>query len=95
MDEAIAVDNLRQVKTILDEYRINYWLDIGTLLGAVRDGKIISWDHDIDLGTWCEQVSDIVSACRELRNQEFEIRLSRNYVNIEKEGCPINVLYIA
>ena len=52
MDEKKAIEALRQVKEVLDNYDVEYWLDYGTLLGAVRDGKIIPWDNDIDLGMW-------------------------------------------
>ena len=37
------------MKTILDKHNIAFWLDSGTLLGIVRDKKIIEWDDDIDL----------------------------------------------
>lgn len=34
---------------IFEKYNINYWSSAGTLLGSVREGKIIDWDDDIDL----------------------------------------------
>lgn len=48
------IDKLRKIvintTTIFDNADIRYWLDFGTLLGAVRDGDIISWDTDADIG---------------------------------------------
>jgi len=37
---------------LFNKYQINYWLDSGTLLGIMRDGKIIKDDKDIDIGMW-------------------------------------------
>ena len=34
----------------LSENKINYWICQGTLLGIIRDKKLIPWDHDIDIG---------------------------------------------
>jgi phosphorylcholine metabolism protein LicD len=35
---------------LLERHGIPYWIDYGTLLGAVRDGGFIPWDSDADLG---------------------------------------------
>ncbi|KAL3288858.1 hypothetical protein HHI36_003305 [Cryptolaemus montrouzieri] len=46
--------NLRKtakyVLDILDQFGIRYWLEAGSLLGAVRSGDILPWDHNVDIG---------------------------------------------
>jgi len=42
--------NLHLLINTLEENKIRYWVCHGTLLGIVRDKKLISWDHDIDVG---------------------------------------------
>ena len=39
---------LRAVR-VLDEAGIRYHLEGGTLLGLVRDGDLLPWDHDVDI----------------------------------------------
>ena len=35
---------------ILEKNNIPYWVDEGTLLGIIRDGDLLPWDHDADMG---------------------------------------------
>jgi len=49
------------VADVLDELGIQFWLDQGTLLGAVRQGSLLPWDNDIDLGVWDEQVGHVMT----------------------------------
>ena len=49
-NESSAINLLKVTTEILEELNIPYWLEGGTLLGAVRDQKLIPWDHDLDIG---------------------------------------------
>ena len=42
---------------ILDDNEINYWICNGTLLGVIRENRILPWDHDIDIAVWDNEVS--------------------------------------
>ena len=44
----------RYVFDILDRFEVRYWLEGGSLLGAARNGEIIEWDYDIDIGIYRE-----------------------------------------
>ncbi len=38
--------------SLLNANEIEYWVCHGTLLGLVRDGSLIPWDHDVDIAMW-------------------------------------------
>lgn len=43
---------LHAASKALNEIKVFHWLEFGTLLGVVRDGKLISHDTDIDFGVF-------------------------------------------
>lgn len=87
------MDNLREIKDVLDNKGIKFWLEGGTLLGAVRDGKIIDWDSDVDLGTWYDNVKQMTLTAPDFRRRHFMVALStkRCSASISKHGCSVYV----
>ncbi|RWS22395.1 fukutin-related protein-like protein [Leptotrombidium deliense] len=41
---------------ILEKSNVRYWLEGGSLLGAARNGNIIPWDYDVDIGIYEEDI---------------------------------------
>ena len=42
--------SIKIFKKIFDDNHILFWLDFGTLLGIMRNGELIAWDRDFDIG---------------------------------------------
>lgn len=49
MDHDVQTENLKILKEFLESRNISYFIDCGTLLGAVRDNNIIKGDTDADI----------------------------------------------
>jgi phosphorylcholine metabolism protein LicD len=67
------VKDLKTINTIFKKHNVSLWLNWGTLLGAVRDKKLI--DNDIDLGTI--NLNVFITEChmviKELKNLGFKV----------------------
>ena len=70
-DLASPTEVLLAVVEILNELRFDYFLCNGTLLGIVRDSKLIPWDIDLDI--WLDNKIDKDLICAEFVNRGFEL----------------------
>lgn len=58
MTQSTELDpNFVETIQLLNERKLPYWVCHGTLLGLVREGNLIPWDHDVDIAVWAEQVT--------------------------------------
>lgn len=60
-----ATKLLRWLCSTFNTAQIHYFLDAGTLLGVIRDGALIPWDDDLDIGiplSEVEKVTELLQA---------------------------------
>lgn len=70
--QLIMLDMLIEFDGICKKHQLQYWLDSGTLLGAVRHQGFIPWDDDIDLSMPLEDYNKFLKIAEtELSNDIF------------------------
>ena len=91
---------LERLSDAFKELNLLYWLDFGTLLGAIREKRFIGHDLDIDigvLGTFKEEERDRILSI--LLKYGFKRKYYFEYNNIIREetydykGVPIDLFY--
>lgn len=83
---------LKEVKKAFDAYNIPFWLEGGTLLGAIRDGKVIPWDDDIDLAAFYDEAfREIGNISKYFFNLGFDVFNSRTKISFRKKDVSLSI----
>ncbi len=73
---------MKDIHDTLEYNNIKYWIDSGTLLGAVRHGGMIPWDDDLDIAISEQHYNDFVNkTCPILQKLGYKINEFRKAVN--------------
>lgn len=67
---------------LLAEGLEDFWLDSGSLLGIMRNGKPIAWDSDIDFGIWDDAVPALLTFLDELSEKGYWVSHRRYYGHV-------------
>ena len=62
---------LKKVHEICTKHNIKYWLDFGTLLGAIRHDGFIPWDDDLDISMMREDYEKWNKIAQKELGEEF------------------------
>ncbi len=97
-----CVELLKEFDRICSENGVQYWLDFGTLLGAVRHKGFIPWDDDIDTSMMKADIDKILPVLEEhfkktvfvvrkraVSCNHFQIRIRHKKYNLGMDIFPV------
>nr|WP_253308049.1 LicD family protein [Rickettsia endosymbiont of Ceutorhynchus assimilis] len=77
---------MKDTHEILTKYQIEYWIEGGTLLGAVRHQGIIPFDDDLDIGIMHDDEIRLQKTLPEFEKLGYNIEYNKIY-SICKKSC--------
>ncbi|MFM5420431.1 LicD family protein [Aeromonas veronii] len=83
--QLLLVDAFKELDDVCAKIGVSYWIDAGSLLGAVRHGGFIPWDDDIDVCMIRSDYYKFLELAPDLLSKKYFIQTvntDRHYSNI-------------
>ncbi len=76
--ENIIIGLFREFAGFLNSLGVAYWIDSGTLLGAIREKRIFPWDTDLDFGIWARDSAVLFERIFQLEGRGYKVRVQKS-----------------
>ncbi|GAA0076901.1 phosphorylcholine transferase LicD [Clostridium sp. CTA-5] len=91
--QMLMVSILKDVDEICEKHNLKYFLDAGTLLGAVRHKGFIPWDDDMDIGMLREDYEKFLKIAKEELPEHLFLQTFDNDKNYDIYQVPCKIRY--
>lgn len=81
---------MRSFETLVDlchRHSIEFWIEFGTLLGAIRHQNVIPWDFDVDMAMLSDEYRRLIALFREGGGTIDGLSLVENYYGEPSSCC--------
>lgn len=92
----VLLEMIDEVDRICRKHNINYFLEGGTALGAIRHGGFIPWDDDVDLGMLRSDYNRFIEVCKSDLDDNYVLQSIENeplYTNFHIKIRKLNTIY--
>ncbi|MBN2103492.1 LicD family protein [bacterium] len=75
--DRIARKMMKKITRVFEDAGIPYILEAGTLLGVVRENRLLPWDNDVDITVTRQYEQQVLSVLAKFRRMGYKVRVKR------------------